>query len=59
MVVKIYSCFRGLDLRVIKHEAEYYGITPLGMSISHTFSYLGEGQGKELDTYFPVLLSFP
>ena len=24
---------RGLDLRVIKHEAEYYGITPLGMII--------------------------
>lgn len=26
----IFRC-RGLDLRVIKHEAEYYGITPLGM----------------------------
>lgn len=25
---------RGLDLRVIKHEAEYYGITPLGMIIN-------------------------
>ena len=26
-----------LDLRVIKHEAEYYGITPLGMYIVRSY----------------------